>query len=410
MNVKFKMPKFGRKLTGGSMTKELLLTILGTTISIVLTFGTAHLIEQRQAEQARKLMAMTFINDLDETMATVQRILGAEEKGYDITTYLMENMDRLDSISDDTLKVFFDYVTPSSFMPGRQMVMQERQSMKNSENILTMSQDSWRTLSDRKFFTNIQEFYNYKALLDRQTEEDVVYEKPFSKENLSRMIMDTDEMSTHEGFVAMCRNMLKSVRVKRYTDYHAQRVYDYEYFLWCAVQMNEENKFLMNITEQDMKDFVNGTHMKVRKVSDSDLVGTWENPSPVDNYISTFEYKKDHTFTIHIFESMNDVNFRGRLVQRYSIGGTWAIEGDSLVKVFDMKSYKMEIDDSGISYQPSQADAVEKVKKEFSQMPNSLKDLETNPRISQGLNIDESGTRLQLNDPGTGIAHYRKIK
>jgi len=45
MNVKFKMPKFGRKLTGGGMMKELLLTILATTISIVLTFGTAHLIE-----------------------------------------------------------------------------------------------------------------------------------------------------------------------------------------------------------------------------------------------------------------------------------------------------------------------------------------------------------------------------
>lgn len=67
MNVKFKMPKFGRKLTGGSMMKELLLTILGTTISIVLTFGTAHYIEERQANQARRLMAMTIINDIDKT-------------------------------------------------------------------------------------------------------------------------------------------------------------------------------------------------------------------------------------------------------------------------------------------------------------------------------------------------------
>jgi hypothetical protein len=204
MNVKFKMPKFGRKLTGSSMTKELLLTILGTTISIVLTFGTAHLIEQHQAEQARKLMAMTIINDIDETMATVQKFLMAEEKGYNVTIYLMENMDRLDSISDDTLKVFFDYVTPSSFTQERQLIMQDRQSMKNSENILTMSQDSWLTLSDRKFFINVQEFYNYKALLNRQSEEDVAYEKPFTKEELSRMLMDTDEMSTREGYVATC--------------------------------------------------------------------------------------------------------------------------------------------------------------------------------------------------------------
>ena len=409
MNVKFKMPKFGRKLTGGGMTKELLLTILGTTISIVLTFGTAHLIEQRQAEQSRKLLAMTIINDIDETMATVQKFLEAEKKGYNVTIYLMENMNRLDSISDDTLKVFFDYVTPSSLTQDRQTITQERQTMKDSENILTMSQDSWRTLSDRKFFINVQEFYNYKAAINRQFEEDVVYEKPFTKAELSQMLMGTDEMSTREGYVATCRNMLKSVRVKRYTDFHALRAYDYEYFLWASIQLNEENKFLMNITEQDIMDFVNGTHMKMRKVSDSDLVGTWENPSPVNNYISTFEYKKDHTFTIHHFESISDAAFRGMMVQRYSIAGTWAIEGDSLVKVFDMDSYKIEVDDSGITYQPNQAAAVAKIKKEWSQKPRVIKGLEPNPRISQGLNIDESGTRLQLNDPGTGIAHYRKI-
>ena len=42
MNVKFKMPKFDRQLTGKGWWKELALTFIATTISIVLTFGTAH--------------------------------------------------------------------------------------------------------------------------------------------------------------------------------------------------------------------------------------------------------------------------------------------------------------------------------------------------------------------------------
>jgi hypothetical protein len=41
MNIKFNMPKFRRKLEWGGMAKELLLTFIGTTLSIVLTFGTA---------------------------------------------------------------------------------------------------------------------------------------------------------------------------------------------------------------------------------------------------------------------------------------------------------------------------------------------------------------------------------
>ena len=35
--------------------------------------------------------------------------------------------------------------------------------------------------------------------------------------------------------------------------------------------------------------------------------------------------------------------FRGQMIQRYSIAGTWSIEGDSLVKVFDMKFSKSVI-------------------------------------------------------------------
>ncbi|MCR4613731.1 MAG: hypothetical protein K5778_07000 [Bacteroidaceae bacterium] len=38
MNVKFKMPKFERKLAGGGMVKELLMTTLGTAIGVGLTF------------------------------------------------------------------------------------------------------------------------------------------------------------------------------------------------------------------------------------------------------------------------------------------------------------------------------------------------------------------------------------
>ena len=47
MNVKFKMPKFGRQLMGKTWQKELGLTIIGTTLSIILTFGTAQYFEYR---------------------------------------------------------------------------------------------------------------------------------------------------------------------------------------------------------------------------------------------------------------------------------------------------------------------------------------------------------------------------
>ena len=100
MNVKFKMPKVGRKLTGSNMVRELLLTTLATTISIVLTFGTAQYIEDRQTEQARRMMAMTIIDDIDQSLEVIKKRKDAEEKGHEASCYLIENIDRLESIGE----------------------------------------------------------------------------------------------------------------------------------------------------------------------------------------------------------------------------------------------------------------------------------------------------------------------
>ena len=48
MNIKFRMPHFGKKIKGQPMLKEMAMTIIATTISIILTFGSASVVEQRQ--------------------------------------------------------------------------------------------------------------------------------------------------------------------------------------------------------------------------------------------------------------------------------------------------------------------------------------------------------------------------
>ena len=72
MNIKFKMPEFGRDLKIQGWLKELLMTFLGTTISIVLTFGTAAYLEDRHTERARRMMAMTIINDIDQSLEVIK--------------------------------------------------------------------------------------------------------------------------------------------------------------------------------------------------------------------------------------------------------------------------------------------------------------------------------------------------
>jgi hypothetical protein len=137
------MPKFGRNLSGKGWFKELLMTTLATTISIVLTFGTAQYIEDRQTEQARRMMSMTIIDDIDQSLEVIKKRKDAEEKGHEASCYLIENMDRLESIGEDTLHLFINYVTYASSDPDMGFKTM-------NENIFNSSQDTWRKLNDRK--------------------------------------------------------------------------------------------------------------------------------------------------------------------------------------------------------------------------------------------------------------------
>ena len=399
MNVKFKMPKFGRKLTGSSMLKELLLTILATTISIVLTFGTAHLVEQRQAEQTRRLMAMTLINDINESIKTVQKIMEDDEKSYYISQYLMENIDRLDGISYDTLSCFIDYIIPTSNHDNLYF-------KKNNENIFNSSQDTWRTLNDKKFLKNVQDFYNDRADFEQRCKEEVFFQKPVTKEEEYHLFMNTNDLRSHKTYVATCRKFLQSLRVQNYISYSRQRIGFYYYFLKSAINLNEENKFLMNITEQELEDFVNETYKTVRSVKEKELVGTWETVMP-NNIQESFEFCKDHTVTTHYVEYFDCGNL-GKMILRYSIAGTWAVEGDSLVMDFNMKSYKHEIDENGVTYTPDRADNVAVMKKWVADRLDFVKQLEKNSRVAQSTNINESGTRLELTDADKNTSHYRR--
>ena len=63
-------------------------TCHGTTISIVLTFGTATWIERKETDKARRLLAMTIISDIDQSLEVVGDTL---VKTFDMQTLKIDN-------------------------------------------------------------------------------------------------------------------------------------------------------------------------------------------------------------------------------------------------------------------------------------------------------------------------------
>lgn len=403
MNIKFRMPKFGRdmKLTG--MTKELTMSTLATTISIILTFGTAHWLEQREAEQSRKLLAMTAINDIDESINVLNVLKYNEERGNGITRLLLESVDHLEEVSDDTLFIFFNYVSNSSWNTNEEF-------QKSNENIFNSSQDSWSTLDDRTFINNIQTFYHSRAMLDRVRKEWMYFKKPVTDEELYQLTMASEGTSSREEFLPICRQLLGSPRVKHYVETSYQRMRIFQQYLNQYIDLNEVNKFLMNITDEDMQEFVNTTIKKVRPAAEKDVIGKWTAVFS-DNQKLEYDFHKDHTFhTSHTIYSLHPL-FMGRIAVNHTFSGKWAVENDSLVSYFDMSSLKVEVDENGITYPAENADSIRTLKNQVlseDYKKSYLEPLANHTRQARASNIDRTGKRLELTDPQGQTTHYQR--
>ena len=401
MNAKFRMPKFwGNKKFQGTI-KELILTIVGTTVSIVLTFGTSAWLENKEQEQARRMLAMTIINDIDQSLTVIRNRLSIEERGYAVTNYLQHNIDRLESIPDDTLFIFFNYITNGHFTT-------EEEFKKTNENIFNSSQESWRTLNDRQFLNNVMTFYNARNMLEKQSKEWICFQKPVTKEDEYQIFMLNNHFETRESFIALCRRLLQSNSVSNYVLNSKERTELYKSILSYA-DMNEENKFLMNISEEDMENFKNNTYMTVRPVKDKQLIGTWEAVLTDGQQSIKYEFRKDHTFTTRQSYNLKHQIFQGTMVQIVTMQGTWSIEGDSLVKNYDRNKCKMELDDKDVTYLSEYADQIAVMKDELCGEKGKqglMNQLAQNKRKAQGTNIDKTGTRLELTEPGSHAVHY----
>ena len=395
MNAKFRMPKLWGENKFNGTVKELLLTIIGTTISIVLTFGTSAWLENKEQQQARRLLAMTIINDIDQSLTVIRNRLSFEERGYAVTNYLQHNIDRLESIPDDTLFIFFNYITTGHFNTKEEF-------KKTNENIFNSSQESWRTLNDRKFLDNVMTFYNARNMLEKQSKESIYFQKPVTKEEEYQIFMLNNHFETRETFLLLCRNLLQSNSVSNYVSNSEKRTELYKTILSYA-NVNEENKFLMNISEEDMERFNNNSYMTVRPVKEKQLIGTWESVLTDGQESAIFEFLGDHTFTTRRSHNIKHPFFLGTMVLNITMHGTWSIEGDSLVKKYDIDKIKMELDDKDVTSINENAELVARMEDDLcgeQGKQNYINQMGLDQRVAQGTNIDKTGTRLKLTEPG----------
>ena len=388
MNIKFKMPKFGRTLTKGTFWKELFLTFIATTISIILTFGTAHLIEQKQKKNAGRQSAMMIIHDMDQNAEKMKNMAKQEDRAYECSKYVLEHFDKIDAISVDTLSIVLNFLLRNEGI----------QFNDSKEKVFHSSQDSWKNIDNANFIDLVQDFYHERQLIQKELNSDVRFIEPITREQQYELMLKVPNYDILASAGTLLKDLLKEERVKFFLLYSSARSRTYLSLADEWKMMSDKGKFIMGITDEELNQYLEMNRHSGRLIKERELIGKWENKS--ENGQDDVEFMKDHTFVIHNQYYIANPFYSGHIVATNTMKGTWEFVGDSLVSTYDVY-LDYNIDDSQITYAPEMKDSVksylannkivaENIKKDYIKKNEKI-------RQSAAVYLDVTGEKIEMN-------------
>ena len=350
--IRIRMPKW-QKIKSAEWAKELLMTFIGATLSIILTFGTAHFLDQKQQREDGRQMAMMVIHDIENNAKTMSECEKAEEKFFNISRLVLNNVDHLDSIDVDSLTLFVQYITSAAI---NTTIYDE-----SSEKIFLSSQESWKNINNPTFIDAVQTFYHERRLIFGILSEDRFFAKPVSNENYYSNMFDGAE-TLHDELAFLLNYVRESCAnkdVKVYVDYSFIRRRYYAQYAEEMTNTANRCKFMMGITDEELAQYVAKRARTGKQLKERELVGRWKMLSTSDYDIERI-YNRDHTTTYVMTYHMSYSHYTGQVDFKYSLQGTWELQGDSII-TYVQPDYEYEIDRSRIQYQPEMQQAVDDI-------------------------------------------------
>ena len=391
------MTKEDNKKERRSWWMQFLISVVGTAIGVGLTFAVSNKIENRKKEQAQRLTAMMVIHDIDVSIERVKSTKDNMEEQYNAVIYAMSHLDQIDDLPQDTLILALTYIVSDE--KGYSFDM-------SKEKIFNSSPDTWQNLGSMKFIDNVQSFYfNRQSFIDTY-DNSIYWQRPVMTRELEQINILDESLSVEQYqklYFARLRQFLKEklaeTNVQNYIAYAALRLQGIDDMIGRWIRLNNENKFLMSITDEELEDYVNSINRTGVAIKDENLIGTWK-VSSSDDITEEWEFKEDHTYTVsgNQLRNANMPFARGKIKISFTTDGTWAIEGDSLIQVMDWDKYNPVIDGSGMKALPGRQEMLDNFMNEYEK---SLTDYISNnsgrkDRNAYGACMDASGDKIEL--------------
>lgn len=242
MNMKFKMPQLGHKLKESSMLKELLLTILATTISIVLTFGTARWMEHLQKVKNRRQITLMVISDIYDFARVMERADTALLKPWKESLLEMKAMSR-DSIimldDEEVLQNYWNALGQGAMLPRDH----------TAQNLFSSDISIWRDVDNYNFVKYVGKCYylidatnnNFDTEIRRKTDNYQLFLKDIDQIPDSLQLATFLEMPEVKSFI--------EEYTQNFVPYFEETIKNLDYAVEHSCEM-------MGISQNELKEFM----------------------------------------------------------------------------------------------------------------------------------------------------------
>lgn len=145
MNVKLHTPKSLKAGSGTATLKQFLLSLVATTISIVLTFGTAGWLDSRKKEAVKHEMVMTILYDISSSIEKMEAVDSLLRNGFEQQVKVIENPELMKQ-------------NPFMFVS----MVPEMQYSESVENIFSSNIETIDIIGNILFSENVSQIYNIR--------------------------------------------------------------------------------------------------------------------------------------------------------------------------------------------------------------------------------------------------------
>ena len=140
------VPETSTKGNGKNFWKNLLRTVLGITISIILTFGTNSLIHQHRMAKDRKMTAMMVVSNIESFARTLDKRSNNMARNDSIAAWLLcMSYEDLELLPEKELDDLINQATTVSTLNHDH----------SAENIFTNNIDTWKYFNNVNFIDNV---------------------------------------------------------------------------------------------------------------------------------------------------------------------------------------------------------------------------------------------------------------